>query len=75
MRGLSPGTIISHIEKIFDADKQLDLSYLKPPQERFKKIAAAFKKTGDFALTPVRDILGDDYSYDELKWVRLFLKR
>ena len=74
-RGLSRGTILSHIEKVSNTDMQVDLSYVKPPQERFEKIAAAFKKTGGFALTPVRGILGDGYSYDELRLARIFLKR
>ena len=74
MRGLSVGTIIGHIEKIFTLDSQVDIAYLKPPQERFEKITTAFKQVGDFTLTPTRVILGEGYSYDELKLVRIFLK-
>ena len=74
-RGLSPSTIMSHIEKISTSDLQVDLAYLKPPQERFEKIKEAFKKTGGFTLSPVREILGDSYSYDELRWARIFLNR
>lgn len=74
IRGLSAGTIINHIEKISADDARVDIVYLKPRRERFEKIAAAFEKTGDFALAPVRDILGDDYSYNELRLARIFLK-
>jgi ATP-dependent DNA helicase RecQ len=73
-RGLSPGTIVNHIEKIAAIEPQLDISYLKPSPERLAKIAAAFKKTGDTALSPVREILGEDYSFDELRLARIFLK-
>ncbi|MFA6585813.1 MAG: RecQ family ATP-dependent DNA helicase [Candidatus Paceibacterota bacterium] len=74
MRGLSIGTILSHIEKISAVDLQLDILYLKPSHERFEIIRDAFKKTGGTLLAPVRKILGEDYSYDELRWTRIFLK-
>lgn len=74
-RGLSISTIMSHIERISFADRQLDLVYLKPQNERFEKIAEIFKKTGGTLLAPVREILGDDYSYEELRLARIFLKR
>jgi len=74
-RGLSIGTILSHIEKISTTEPQIDISYLKPRSERFTEIAVAFKKTGGTLLAPVREILGEDYSYDELRWARIFIKR
>lgn len=73
-RGLASGTIISHIEQIMALDPQIDLTYLKPASERFERIIQAFKKTGDLKLVPVHDALGDDYSYNELKLARIFLK-
>jgi hypothetical protein len=74
-RGLAPGTIVNHIEKIADSDPQLDISYLKPAPERLAKIAAAFKATDGKALSPVRELLGDDYSFDELRLARMFLNK
>ncbi len=74
-RGLSAGTIVGHIEKIIAAEPQMDVSYLKPAPERLAKIIAAFKKTEGLALTPAREILGDDYSFDELRLARMFLTR
>jgi len=73
-RGLSISTIVSHIEKIFATDSQLDISYLKPSNERLEIITGAFKKTGGILLAPVREILGEDYSYEELRLARIFLK-
>lgn len=73
-RGLSPGTIMSHIEKISISDSQLDITYLKPSKERFEIIKDAFEKTDGTLLAPVREILGEEYSYDELRWARIFLK-
>ena len=73
-RNLSTGTIIGHIEKLIESDPSLDIEYLKPPLNRFETINAAFAKTNGTALAPVRELLGEAYSYDELKLVRLFLK-
>ena len=73
-RGLSIGTIMSHIEKLSTFDKQLDLTYLKPSDERYKKIMEVFGKTGGTLLAPVHEILGDSYSYEELRLVRIFIK-
>lgn len=73
-RCLTQGTILSHLEKITAADEGLDIEYLKPSEDRFKKIAEAFLAAGGYALTPVREILGDDYSYDELRLARLFIQ-
>lgn len=74
-RGLKPVTILGHLEKLVKQDKNLDLSYLRPSDSRFKKIEAAFKNSGDLKLTPVREILGDNYSFDELRLARLFLDK
>jgi RecQ family ATP-dependent DNA helicase len=75
IRELAPGTIIAHIEKIAETEPNLYLSYLKPEPQRFEKIASAFEKAKTFALTPVREILGEEYSYDELRLSRVFLKK
>lgn len=74
-RQLSSGTIIAHLEKLVAADPQLDLTYLKPVSPRFETIAAAFQRTQNFALNPVRELLGESYSYDELRLTRIFLKK
>ncbi|MCX6739443.1 MAG: RecQ family ATP-dependent DNA helicase [Candidatus Parcubacteria bacterium] len=75
IRGLAPATIINHVEKLFAEDSTLDISYLKTEPERLAKIAEAFQKTGNSALTPVREILGEEYSFDELRLARFFLNK
>lgn len=74
-RGLSFGTIIQHVVKLAQAYPDLDLNHLKPPPERFEKICAAFRDCGSIYLTPVKEQLGDNYSYDELHLARIFLNR
>lgn len=73
-RRLTPSTIIEHIETIAAVEAQLDIAYLKPPRERLHAIAAAFAKSKGMVLAPVRNILGESFSYDELRLARIFLK-
>jgi ATP-dependent DNA helicase RecQ len=74
LRGVTPGTIAAHIEKLVSTGAEIDIAYLRPPVEKFEKIKTAFKKSGGFALTPVRAILGEEFSYEELRLARLFIK-
>jgi ATP-dependent DNA helicase RecQ len=72
-RGLSQGTIIDHIEKLKAGGEEIQIEQLRLPEERFQKIKSAFEKSGGTFLGPVREILGEDFSYEELKVARLFL--
>jgi len=72
-RGLTEGTIVSHLEKLAKRGEELNLDHLKLPEERFAQIKAAFIKSDGVSLSPVREILGDSFSYDELRLARLFL--
>lgn len=73
-RGLAAGTITAHIERLVSAGEEIDIEYLRPPMEKFAKIQAAFQQSGGRALTPVREILGEQFSYEELRLARLFIK-
>ena len=70
-RGISETTIRSHLERFIQEGGQVDLGHLMPPEDRRIKIAAAFKEMGEARLTPVREFLGDDYTWDELAVVRM----
>jgi len=72
-RGVKEDTIMSHLEKLIAHREALDLEYLRLPSDRFEKIRDAFEECGDWRLTPVREVLGEDFSYNELKLARLFL--
>ena len=73
-RGVSQGTIIFHLEELLKAGEEIDISYLAPPAGRLKKISAAFEVSGGPLLAPVRKILGDGFSYEELRLARIFIK-
>ena len=72
-RGLTENTIINHISRLILAGAGLDLEYLMPLPDRMAKIEAAFRQTGDTRLNPVRELLGDEYSHDELALARIGL--
>ncbi|MCG2695124.1 AAA family ATPase [Candidatus Parcubacteria bacterium] len=76
-RGLTKDTIIKHLEELKKSGEKIDLEYLKKDfdKKRLTKILEAFKKSGDTKLTPVKEILGDDFGYDEIKVGRLFFDK
>ena len=73
-RGLTENTIISHLEKIVESKGNFCLEYLRPSENRFEKIEQAFQKTDNWLLNPAREILGQNFSYQEIRIARLFLK-
>ena len=53
----------------------MDLDHLMPSPERVSKIEASFLQTEGVLLTPVRELLGEDYSYEELALVRIGMRK
>ncbi|MSR78537.1 MAG: AAA family ATPase [Candidatus Taylorbacteria bacterium] len=79
-RKITVGTIIAHLELLAEKGSispSTDCLHLRPETKRFEKIKKAFKTTskkdGPRPLTPVRELLGNSYSFDELRLSRLFL--
>ena len=72
-RGLTEKTIISHLERLVIGGESIDLDYLMPPPECLAKIQSAFQETGALFLTPVRGLLGEEYSYQDLWLARIGL--
>ncbi|MCZ0940630.1 MAG: RecQ family ATP-dependent DNA helicase [Caldilineaceae bacterium] len=68
------GTIVVHLERLLQEGSDIDLRSLLPP-DRFEKIRSAFKRTGSARISPIKDILGDDYSYEESRVVQLYLQQ
>ncbi len=73
-RRLKAGTVIAHLERLADDGQGVDLEYLRPPAPDLMKIKSAFEQSGGLALSPVKAILGEDFSYEELRLARIFLK-
>ena len=79
-RELKETTITDHVEKIIAKNPDFDISHLRKDisDSRYDEIVEAFQETkpdkkGIYPLSPVKEILGDDFSYDEIRLVRLFL--
>ena len=74
-RGISERQIRSHLERIVQEGGEIDLDHLMPSEPRRREIEAAFREMGEARLTPVRDFLGDDYTWEELALVRLGMRQ
>lgn len=72
-KGCVVGTVINHLENLIKFGYTINLEKIKPEEGRFNKIRDAFGKTGGDKLSPAKEILGDDFSYDEIRLARLFL--
>ncbi len=70
-RALSQGVVVEHIERLVEAGHPLDLNPLMPDMERVETIQAALRAAADQRLRPVKELLGDDYSYEEIRLARL----
>jgi len=74
-RGFGSQTIMSHLEKIGRADPNFNLEQLLPSPERVAAIEAVLRTNESGYLTPVKEELGDDYSFEDIRIVRLQMER
>jgi ATP-dependent DNA helicase RecQ len=73
-RNIRPTTIIRHLSDLIEKKQPVDLSQLVP-LERQKKIWNVLEIVGDIALTPIRENLGESYSFDDIRLVRAKWRR
>lgn len=74
-RGLSPNTVLTHMERVAEKGEAPEIAHLLPSPERCARIADAFRAAeSDYLLAPVKERLGDGFSYEELRLVRLRLR-
>lgn len=79
-RGMTVGTILNHLEQLKERNiivPARDLSHFERNPDRFAEMEKAFSKvfakTKELKLSPVRQLLDDSFSFDELRLARLFL--
>ena len=74
-REMTKGTIISHIEKLKEFGECPNIDHIKNtiPKDRLDKIKKAFEKSKDTKLSMARNILGNNFSFDEIRLARLFI--
>ena len=71
-RNMSTGTIASHIEKLILEGEEIPIDkFVRVDKE--VKILRAISILGSQKLAPIKKMLGDDYSYEEIRLVRAFI--
>ncbi|HZU71015.1 MAG TPA: DNA helicase RecQ [Ktedonobacteraceae bacterium] len=73
-RNLTQGTITGYLSEFVETGEITDIDRLVPP-DRFEVIAGAIRQLGGDTLRPIKDALGEEYSYDEIRLVRAFLRQ
>lgn len=68
-RGLAVSTIASHIERLILSGEDISIDSLVPAEKQ-DIIIKAIGDLGPEALSPVKEALGDDFSYEEIRLVR-----
>src|SRR3989338_1681870 len=81
-RKLTIGTVLSHLETLVKEralNAAKDLHHLKPTPLRFANIKKILQRVadreGEMKLAPARSILGESYTFEELRLARLFVPR
>ena len=74
-RRIAEDTVIGHLEQLTDEGNVPDFSHLMPESPRYERIAQAFIEVDSKYLTPVKEALGEDYSYEELRLVRFQMRQ
>jgi ATP-dependent DNA helicase RecQ len=68
-RGFAVSTISNHLSELIEMNQPVALNKLVTAEKQ-QLILAAIKQVGDTALKPIKDSLGEDYSYEEIRLVR-----
>ncbi|EDX75235.1 ATP-dependent DNA helicase RecQ [Coleofasciculus chthonoplastes PCC 7420] len=68
-RGYAPSTILTHLSELIEQNQPIDLNRLVAA-ERQKPILQAIQNVGTNSLRILREELGEDYSYGEIRLVR-----
>ncbi|MEH1969743.1 DNA helicase RecQ [Nostoc sp.] len=68
-RNIRPTTIIRHLTDLIEKNQPVDLNQLVPLEHQ-QKIWQVLEVLGDISLTPIREQLGESYSFDEIRLVR-----
>ncbi len=70
-RGLTVTTIVGHLERLVETGITVEWAHLLLLPERRAAIEVAFDVVGEELLRPVWEELGGEYSYEEIRLVRL----
>jgi ATP-dependent DNA helicase RecQ len=73
-RNLKPITILNHLVELVEAGEAIDIDRLVQP-EHYDVIVSALHQIGEDLLKPVKEFLGDEYSYEEIRLVRAAIRQ
>jgi ATP-dependent DNA helicase RecQ len=73
-RGLKVNTIYSHLAELIELQQPIKVNDFVSPQKQ-KEIYQVIQRMGDEALTPLKEALGEKYTYTEIKLVRAWYRR
>jgi ATP-dependent DNA helicase RecQ len=68
-RGLALSTISSHLERLILDGEDISVDSMVDPEKQ-QRIIQTLKELGMQAMSPVKEKLGDKYSYEEIRLVR-----
>ena len=68
-RNLRSATITRHLSDLIEKNQPVDLNLLVTVEKQ-KKIIQVLDILGDISLTPIKEYLGDSYSFDEIRLVK-----
>ena len=68
-RSIRPTTIIRHLSDLIEKNQSVDINQLIPVEKQ-QKIRQVLEVLGDISLTPIKEYLGESYSFDEIRLVR-----
>ena len=68
-RNLAVSTVNTHLSELIEMNQPIALNKLVKANKQ-QAIINVLKQLGDSTLTPIKEVLGQDYSYDEIKLVR-----
>lgn len=71
-RNLATSTIGEHLSKAYIKGEDIDIAQFLP-HEKQEKIKGVFQKLGYEKLAPAKEALGDEYSYNELRFVQAMM--
>ncbi|MBO0780342.1 MAG: helix-turn-helix domain-containing protein, partial [Ktedonobacteraceae bacterium] len=74
IRNLKPSTIVGHLSDLIEAGETIRVDGLIQPGH-YQAIINALQQVEGEALKPVKELLGDDYSYEEIRLARALLRR
>jgi len=73
-RRLSTKTVFRHLMDMAQSEPPLDLSSLMPSPDRTEAIKAAIEGVDGERLAPIKESLGNDYTYEEIRLVKMAME-